>query len=84
MQLQCDPLISCPIVEGYLAEDGQVKACPNATRWIGIYSSRPNLPSTASGIDENRRAEVGYLYKMSCVGDTIARGISGSDFGVLP
>jgi hypothetical protein len=68
----------------YFAEDGQIKAHANATRWIGIYASRPNIAAGAAGNDEDRRAEVGYFYKMGCVHETITRGVRGPDFGDTP
>jgi hypothetical protein len=68
----------------YLAEDGQIKTHVNATRWIGVYASRPVIRVRASALDEDRRAEVGYFYKMGCVYEAITHGIRGPDFGDPP
>ena len=68
----------------YISEDGEIKSWKNATRWIGIYSSRPNVKSVPGEVEEDRRAEVGYFYKMRCVHETIMNGIRGMDFGCLP
>lgn len=68
----------------YVAEDRQIKTYLNATRWIGIYASRPNIPRIVGEFEEDRRAEVGYFYKMRCVHDTVVDGIRGPDFGSWP
>jgi hypothetical protein len=69
----------------YVTEAGKVRAHPNATRFIGIYSSRPNfLPLTGDDGRDDWRAEVGYFYKTSYIADTIVNGIQGPSFGCLP
>jgi hypothetical protein len=69
----------------YLAEDGKIKRCANATRWIGIYASRPNISMTPDSYsDEDRRAEVGYMYKSGAVQSVVTAGIRGPNFGELP
>jgi hypothetical protein len=68
----------------YVAESGEIKRRANATRFIGIYASRPNIRVASSLDDEDRRAELGYYYKMSCVHDTIVNGIRGPNFGEWP
>jgi len=68
----------------YITEDGKIKTHVNATRWIGIYASRPNILSSENESGEDCRAEVGYFYKMRCVHDTITEGIRGPNFGSLP
>jgi Trypsin-like peptidase domain len=69
----------------YLAENGEIKQHANATRWIGVYASRPNIPAAQVGPpDEDRRAEIGYLYKSGAVQRTIADGIRGPNFDELP
>jgi hypothetical protein len=69
----------------YLAESGEIRQHANATRWIGIYASRPNIPTTQGGQpDEDRRAEIGYMYKSGAVQRTITDGIRGPHFGELP
>jgi hypothetical protein len=68
----------------YVAESGEIKSHVNATRWVGIYASRPNI-IIPSGLDEeDRRAEIGYFYKSRCVQDAIVRGIRGPNFGESP
>jgi hypothetical protein len=68
----------------YVSETGKIKRHVNATRWIGIYSSRPNLPRVGSDIEDDRRAEIGYFFKMRCVHDTIVSGIRGPNYGEMP
>lgn len=68
----------------YVAEDGQIKTHANATRWIGVYASRPNPVRVDGEPDEDRRAEVGFFYKMRCVHDAIVEGLRGPDYGCLP
>ena len=67
----------------YVSETGEIKACVNATRWIGVYASRPAIPVVENAIEDDRRAEVGYYYKSGSVHETIVQGIRGPDFGAL-
>jgi hypothetical protein len=68
----------------YLAENGAIVRHANATRFIGIYASRPRL-SLPSGMDEtDSRAEIGFFYKSSCVEATITQGLRGPRHGELP
>lgn len=68
----------------YVAENGEIKSHVNATRWIGVYASRPNILVPSGLIDEDRRAEIGYFFKSSLVIDVIRDGIRGPHFGELP
>lgn len=68
----------------YVSTGGQTVADHNATRWIGIYSSRPTLAPGANVGEEDKRAEVGYFFKNGCVIETIEHGIRGPDFGAMP
>ena len=68
----------------YIADNGEIKCHINATRFIGIYASRPNIPVITDINDEDRRAEVGYFYKSGFITDAIVRGIRGPNFGDLP
>jgi hypothetical protein len=68
----------------YLAENGEIIQHANATRWIGIYASRPNILIGAALSDEDRRPEIGYFYKSGAVQKTITDGIRGPNFGELP
>lgn len=45
----------------YLNESGEVITHANATRWIGIYASRPVLAPASGLLDDDRRAEVGFF-----------------------
>ena len=68
----------------YISEQGDIVAEANATRFIGIYSSRPDIAVATDINDEDRRAEIGFFYKSGCVYDAIMRGIRGPRFGELP
>jgi hypothetical protein len=68
----------------YVSVSGDIKSHANATRWIGVYASRPNLQAITSGDEEDRRAEIGYFFKSNCVPEAITNGIKGPDFGELP
>jgi hypothetical protein len=68
----------------YLNETGKVVEFPNATRWIGVYSSRPNIAPNANALEEDRRAEVGYFYKNGWVPEIITSGIRGPDLDMMP
>ena len=68
----------------YLSVDGTVKEKANASRWLGIYSSRPNLPASPSLIEEDRRAEVGYFIKLGFVNQTVMQGVRGPRIGEMP
>jgi Trypsin-like peptidase domain len=68
----------------YLAENGDIKTQANATRFIGIYASRPNIAAPAGLIEEDRRAEIGFFYKSSCILETITNGVRGPNFSECP
>jgi hypothetical protein len=68
----------------YLTENGEIIQHANATRWIGIYASRPNILIGPALSDEDRRPEIGYFYKSGAVQKTITDGIRGPNFGELP
>jgi hypothetical protein len=68
----------------YLSERGEIAVHPNATRFIGIYSSRPDIPAATDLNDEDRRAEIGFFYKSGCIHDAIVSGIPGPRYGELP
>jgi len=69
----------------YATESGEIKAYLNATRYIGIYASRP-APVAARTEDEESAGltshELGYVFKKGCVDDVITKGVRGEDFGV--
>jgi hypothetical protein len=65
----------------YLTEKGEIRQHVNATRWIGIYSSRPNIAGGGDLLEEDRRAEIGYVYKSGSVQKAISNGVKGPRFG---
>ena len=71
----------------YISESGVLVQHHNASRLLGFYSSRPAfrdvLLSSVDGI-EDRRAELGYVYKSGVIYDTIVKGIPGPNYGELP
>jgi len=67
----------------YLDESGEVVESANATRWIGVYASRPNMAPSANSLEEDRRAEVGYFYKNGWVAEIITSGIRGPDLDMM-
>jgi hypothetical protein len=68
----------------YITETGSINRGVNATRFVGVYASRPNVPIVADINDEDRRAEVGFFYKSGAVHEIITNGIRGPNFGELP
>jgi hypothetical protein len=71
----------------YLDESGKVVEFANATRWIGVYASSPNIAPSANALEEDRRAEVGYFYyfyKSGWVAEIITSGICGPDPDMMP
>jgi hypothetical protein len=71
----------------YLGEDGQVKMRGNASRFIGVYASRPP-PGTEATHDEIEAGfsghEIAYVFKSGCVAETITHGVRGPKYGELP
>ncbi len=68
----------------YAADDGSIKAMRNATRFIGIYASRPSLRPQAEGPLEDRSAELGFFYKSSSIYDVIRDRLPGPNAMALP
>ena len=75
----------------YLSGSGDVVCRPNAARFIGVYASRPTFPITPRPAPENedyyeedRSAEVGYVYKSGFVDDIITKGIRAPGYGDFP
>jgi hypothetical protein len=68
----------------YLTENGEITQHVNATRWIGLYASRPNIQASVDALEEDRRAEIGYVYKSGAAHKAITDGIRGPNFGELP
>jgi len=62
----------------YLSENGDIKHA-NATRFIGIYASRPDIPAF-----EGLIAEIGYIYKGGVIEQTILQEVRGPNFGECP
>jgi hypothetical protein len=69
----------------YLSEDGQVKMRGNASRFIGVYASRPS-PGREPTHDELEAGlsshEIAYVFKSGCVEETITHGVRGPKYGV--
>jgi hypothetical protein len=70
----------------YISESGEIKQHVNASRVLGVYSSRPIFSPTSSAVDglEDVRAELGYVYKAGLIEQIIREGIPGPDYGHLP
>jgi hypothetical protein len=70
----------------YVSESGEIKQHANASRILGVYSSRPKFNLTSSAVDglEDTRAELGYVYKAGLIEQIILDGIPGPDYGHLP
>ena len=68
----------------YVDESGEIVTHVNATRWIGVYASRPDLPAVPTAFEDDRRAEIGFFYKSGVAVQVITEGIRGPDFGSLP
>lgn len=68
----------------YLSEDGQVKMRGNASRFIGVYASRPP-PGREPTHDELEAGlwshEIAYVFKSGCVEKTITHGVRGPKYG---
>lgn len=65
----------------YLTESGEVKCSPHASRFIGIYASRPDI----QGADERESsAEIGYVYKSGCIGEILQGLTLGPDVDTYP
>jgi hypothetical protein len=65
----------------YLSEDGRIKCHANATRLIGVFSSRPQFQAEEP---TDTFAEIGYVYKSGCIYDIIVSGTPAPDYGMLP
>jgi hypothetical protein len=70
----------------YVTEAGKIKRSQNASRFIGVYSSRPTFRHADAALEDetDRRAELGYVYKSGLVDQIITGGIRGPRFGELP
>jgi hypothetical protein len=71
----------------YVTESGELQACVNATRFVGVYASRPPPMRQPTG-DEMEVGlashEIAYIFKSGCVSDVITKGVKGPRFGELP
>jgi hypothetical protein len=71
----------------YLSEDGQIKMKGNASRFIGVYASRPSpgREPTHDELDTGLSShEIAYVFKSGCVQEIITRGVRGPKYGELP
>jgi Trypsin-like peptidase domain len=71
----------------YVSEGGEIVQHANASRFIGVYSSRPAFgvrsSSPIDGLDD-LRTELGYVYKSGCIEQIAREGIPGPEYGILP
>lgn len=71
----------------YLDESGEIRAKANASRFIGVYASRPQ-PTPNATLEEGETGlsshEIGYVFKSGCVHEVIATGIKGGIYGEEP
>jgi len=71
----------------YVTETGKIHQQVNATRFIGVYASRPVIVSEVPGEDPRvieNNAEIGYVYKSQSVHEIIEFGIKGANYGEVP
>jgi hypothetical protein len=70
----------------YLTDTGEIKSVPNATRFIGVYSSRPGIDDVAATLrdDSRERAEIGYVYKSGALDELLRAQHPGLKLGELP
>jgi hypothetical protein len=71
----------------YVSEGGEIVQHANASRFIGVYSSRPAFGARSSSpIDgqDDLRTELGYVYKSGCIEQIVREGILGPEYGILP
>lgn len=71
----------------YITEDGTIKEKKNATRYIGVYASRPAPVRSESIIEEEAgftSHEIGYVYKSGCMDEVVRSGIRGGRYGDIP
>lgn len=66
----------------YISESDEIICQKNATRFIGVYASRPGLKENSEKISE--RHELGYVYKSGLILEIIINGIQGSKYGEKP
>jgi hypothetical protein len=65
----------------YVAESGEVKCSPHASRLIGVYASRPMFQGKEP---RDTFAEIGYVYKSGYIEEIIKNGSRAPDYGMLP
>jgi hypothetical protein len=69
----------------YISEEpGKIIMKANATRFIGIYSSRPAPVSNSSPHESDGRHELGFVYKSGVAQEVITKGIPGPKLGEPP
>jgi hypothetical protein len=64
----------------YVTEAGNVTCSPNASRFLGVYASRPTFQAQQG----RETAEIGYVYKGGVIDQIIRSGERGPDYGLLP
>lgn len=70
----------------YLAEGGEIKQHANATRFIGVYASRPGIDNVAAQLreDERERAEIGVVFKSGATIEVLQGETRGPRYGEMP
>lgn len=68
----------------YVSEGGALILAPGATRWIGVYASRPTFSTTEGGQEREVQAEIGYFVKSGAVAATLADHKPASSKHSLP
>jgi hypothetical protein len=71
----------------YISENNVLVQHHNASRFLGVYSSRPVFEATSrsslEGLDDFR-TELGYVYKSGVMVQAMSEGIRGPNYGELP
>ena len=65
----------------YLAESGEVICRPHASRFIGVYASRPDIQNSDA---KEQSAEIGYVYKPKYIYEILENLMLGPDFNTYP
>lgn len=70
----------------YLTEGGEIKQHANASRFVGVYASRPGVDDVAASLrtDSRERAEIGVVFKSGAAIEVLQGEIRGPRYGELP
>jgi hypothetical protein len=79
-----DGMSGAPVIlrakTNYIAENGDVKRCTIANRFIGVYASRPRFTDQQGQVEY---AEIGYVYRSGVIEQIISSGQRGSNYGQI-